>query len=144
MVSIASYQVTLGEPERSAVVLRVCPSNCCEVLCHCCAVSPFPWEVSWLQFQHLWFHVWPDCYWAIALCGGFRSLIGILKGSLVGRFLFLPMSYAWFPHSEEPLKSVEAQLTEIHGSAGWMLEKQECSLWFSFGLGSNRKIPCWQ
>lgn len=129
---------TPGEPERSAVVSRVCPSNCCEILCHCCAVSPFPWAVSWLQFQRLWFHVWSDCYWAIALFGEFSSLIRILKGSsLVAGFLFLPMPYAWFPHTEEPLKSVEAQLTEVHCSAGAMLEKQECSPWFSFGLGSN-------
>lgn len=119
MVTIAFYQVTPGEPERSAVVSRVCPSNCCEILCHCCAVSPFPWAVSWLQFQRLWFHVWSDCYWAIALFGEFSSLIRILKGSsLVAGFLFLPMPYAWFPHTEEPLKSVEAQLTEVHCSAG--------------------------
>lgn len=64
---------------------------------------------------------WSDCYCAIALFGEFSTLIRILKGSFpVARFLFLPMSHAWFPHTENSLKSVEALLCGVGGREAGM------------------------
>lgn len=88
------------------------------------------------QLLCLWFSLCSHSYWAIALFGEFKASIRILKGSFpVARFLFLPMSYAWFPPTEDPLKSVEAQLKEGYTAlwGGW---------WGSQNAASSFRLVC--
>lgn len=138
MVSIAFDQVTPGQLARTADASDPVPVIAVRFGVVVVLISLSTWrQAVRLQSCRLWFHIWSDCYWEIALFGGFKALIGILKGSFpVARFLFLPMSYSWFPHTEDSLKLVEAQRNGTYialWGEWWRSRKAACGFYSACG-----------